>query len=275
LDFGSGAWICNDGKRRRPYVLRVILSFSRKGYSEVFFGQTTENFIRGLENAFRHFGGVPLKLVHDNMRAAVKKADWFDPELNPKIISFCEHYGCVMLPAKPGMARNKGKVEAGVKYVRFNALAGREFSSLAQQNQFLAQWEMEVADTRIHGTTREQVRARFETQEKPALRPLPPNVFPVFSEAPRRVHRDGYVEVAKAYYSAPPEYVGRSVWARWDTGLVRIYNLDMKLLAVHPRRQPGAFDTLDEHIHSTKRCLVERGADYLLRRCGLLGTEVG
>jgi transposase len=274
LDFGLGAWVCQAGKRRRPYVLRVILSYSRKGYAEVFYGQTTENFIRGLENAFRHFGGVPVKLVPDNLRAAVKKADWFDPELNPKIISFCQHYGCVMLPAKPGMARHKGKVEAGVKYVQSNALARREFSSLAQQNQFLAQWEKDVADTRIHGTTRQQVRLLFETQEKPALRPLPANVFPVFSEAPRKVHRDGYVEVAKAYYSAPPEYVGRSVWARWDTALVRIYNLDMKLLAVHPRRQPGAFETLDEHIHSRKRCVIERGLDYLLQRCGRLGPQV-
>lgn len=274
VDFGLGAWVVDDGKRRRPHLFRVVLSFSRKAYTEVFFRQTTENFIRGLENAFRHFGGVPLKVVPDNLRAAVRKADWFEPELNPKVRSFCEHYGCVMLPAKPGMARHKGKVEAGVKYAQSNGLAGRQFSSLADQNRFLSSWERDVADTRIHGTTREQVRQRFETLEKPALRPLPQSLFPVFSEAPRQVHRDGFVEVAKAYYSVPPEYVGRSVWARWDTGLVRIYNVDMKLLTVHPRRQPGVFDTLDEHIHSHKRCIIERGVDYLLHRCGLLGSDV-
>ena len=58
VDFGQGAWVVEDGHRRRPHVLRVVLSHSRKGYTEAFWRQTTENFVRGLENALRHFGGV-------------------------------------------------------------------------------------------------------------------------------------------------------------------------------------------------------------------------
>ncbi len=274
VDYGLGAWVMVNGKRRRPHLLRVVLSHSRKGYAEVFWQQTTENFIRGLENAFRHFGGVPAKIVIDNLRAAVKKADWFDPELNPKILSFCEHYRCVMVPTRPAMPRHKGKVEAGVKYVQSNALAKRQFESLAEQNQFLAHWEQSVADTRIHGTTREQVRQRFLEHERPALQALPQSLFPVFSEAPRRVHRDGHVEVDKAYYSVPPEYVAREVWVRWDTGLVRVFNQRWEPIAVHVRHQPGRFSTLDEHIHRYKRSAVERGADYLLQRASCLGTAV-
>ncbi len=274
VDFGQGAWVVVDGKRRRPHLFRVILSCSRKGYTEAFWQQTTENFVRGLENSFLHFNGVPVKIVPDNLRAAVKKADWFDPELNPKILSFCEHYHCVIMPTKPAMPRHKGKVEAGVKYAQSNGLAGRQFDSLAAQNRFLAQWEKNTADTRIHGTTRQQVRQRFETLEQPALQPLPQGLFPVFSEAPRKVHRDGHVEVAKAYYSVPPEYVSHPVWARWDTRLVRVLNERLQLIAVHPRRQPGGFDTLDEHLHSHKRCIVERGVQYLLNRCRQLGSDV-
>src|SRR5438046_786275 len=96
VDFGQGAWVVEDGRRRRPHVLRVVLSHSRKGYTEAFWRQTTENFVRGLENALRHFGGVVRTLVIDNLRAAVKKVDWFEPELNPKVVSFCEHYGTVI-----------------------------------------------------------------------------------------------------------------------------------------------------------------------------------
>jgi transposase len=107
VDFGQGAWVVADGCRRRPHVLRVVLSHSRKGYTEVFWQQTTENFIRGIENALRHFGGVVRTLVIDNLRAAVKKVDWFEPELNPKVVSFCEHYGTVILPTKPAMPRHK------------------------------------------------------------------------------------------------------------------------------------------------------------------------
>jgi transposase len=274
VDYGQGAWVVQAGKRRRPHMLRVVLSFSRKGYTEVFWQQTTENFIRGLENAFRHFGGVPRKLVIDNLRAAVTKVDWFDPEINFKVLSFCEHYHCIVLPTKPGMPRHKGKVEAGVKYAQSNALAGHVFDSLGSQNIYLADWEQNTADTRIHGTTKEQVRSRFENHEKAALLPLPQGLFPVFSEARRSVHRDGYVEVDKAYYSVPPEYVRSEVWARWDAALVRIFNQRRVQIAVHCRARFGQFSTLDTHIHSHKRTIVERGADYLLDRCRQLGGDV-
>ena len=275
VDFGQGAWVVEEGRRRRPHALRVVLSHSRKGYTEVFWRQTTENFIRGLENAFRHFGGVVSTLVIDNLRAAVKKVDWFEPELNPKVVLFCEHYGTVILPTKPAMPRHKGKVEAGVDYVQENALAGKQFASLATQNLHLAHWESTVADTRIHGTTRQQVGRHFLEMEKPALRPLPPSLFPCFNEAPRKVHRDGYVEVDKAYYSVPPEYVRRSVWARWDAKMVRLFNDRMESIAVHVHVEPGQFRTDPAHIHDHKRTLIERGAEWILDRCRLLGQGAG
>ena len=275
VDFGQGAWVVEDGRRRRPHVLRVVLSHSRKGYTEVFWRQTTENFIRGVESAFRHFGGVTRTLVIDNLRAAVKKVDWFEPELNPKVVSFCEHYGTVILPTKPAMPRHKGKVEAGVKYVQANGLAGKQFAGLGAQNVHLAHWEETVADTRIHGTTRQQVRTHFLTLEKPKLLPLPASLFPVFSEAPRKIHRDGYAEVDKAYYSVPPEYVRRNVWARWDAKMVRLFNDRMEVIAVHVRQEPGKFKTDPAHIHDHKRTLIERGAEWILDRCRLLGPGAG
>ena len=275
VDFGQGAWVIEDGRRRRPHVLRVVLSHSRKGYTEAFWRQTTENFVRGLENTLRHFGGVVRTLVIDNLRAAGKKVDWFEPELNPKVVSFCEHYGTVILPTKPAMPRHKGKIEAGIKYVQANGLAGKQFVSLGAQNVHLAHWEETVADTRIHGTTRQQVRAHFLTVEKPKLLPLPASLFPVFSEAPRKIHRDGYAEVDKAYYSVPPEYVRRKVWARWDAKIVRLFNERMEAIAVHVRQEPGKFKTDPAHIHDHKRTLIERGAEWILDRCRLLGQGAG
>ena len=84
-----------------PHLFRAVLSASRKGYSEAVWRQTSESFIRCLENAFRSFGGVPKTLVIDNLRAAVTRADWYDPELNPKVEEFCRHYGTVILPTRP------------------------------------------------------------------------------------------------------------------------------------------------------------------------------
>jgi transposase len=69
--------------------------------------QTTEQFLRCIENAFCHFGGVTRTLVIDNLKAAVIRADWYDPELNPKIQAFCEHYGTTVLPTRPYTPRHK------------------------------------------------------------------------------------------------------------------------------------------------------------------------
>ena len=157
IDFGTGAPIhTSEGKRRRPWIFRIVLSYSRKAYSEAVYRQSTESFIQYLENAFRHFGGVPKRLVIDNLKAAVARADWYDPEVHPKLQSFAAHYGTVFLPTKPYTPRHKGKVESGVKYVKRNALKGRTFTCLVDENQFLLDWETRGADTRIHGTTKRQ-----------------------------------------------------------------------------------------------------------------------
>ena len=275
VDFGQGAWLIQNGQRRKTHLFRCVLSHSRKAYSEAVCRQTSESFIRCLENAFRHFGGVTATVVIDNLKAGVIQADWFDPQLNPKLEEFARHYGTVILPTKPAMPRHKGKVEAGIKYAQNNAVKGRSFASLAAQNLFLSEWEKNVADTRIHGTTRQQVGRLFEMVERPALQPLPASLFPVFEEAPRTVHRDGYVEFKRAYYSVPPEYVGRQVWVRQESRLLRIYNTRREQIALHALAEPGKFTTDPEHLHSRKRHIVERGADYLLDRCRLIGPLTG
>jgi transposase len=274
VDLGRGPTIVpSEGRRRKTHVFRIVLSHSRKGYSEAVFRQDTDSFLQCLENAFWHFGGVPKTLVVDNLKAAVKNPDWFDPELNPKVQSFCEHYGTVMLPTKPYTPRHKGKIERGIGYVRDNALKGRRFAALAAANGHLLAWETAVADTRIHGTTRKQVGRVFEEIEAGALLPLPPGRFPSFREAQRSVHRDGHVEVSKAYYSVPPEYAGRRVWARWDGHLVRVFNKRMEVIAVHVQQDAGRFSTHDEHIHAHKFSRVELGAEALLRQTSWIGPD--
>jgi hypothetical protein len=265
--------ITPEGKRRQTHVFRIVLSHSRKAYSEVSYRQTTEDFLRCLENAFQAFGGVPETIVIDNLRAAVSQADWFDPELNPKLQSFCRHYGIVILPTKPYTPRHKGKIERGIGYVKGNALKGKAFASLDEQNRHLADWEKGVADKRIHGTTRQQVGQMFAEVERLVLRPLPVERFPFFHEAQRNVNRDGHVEVAKAYYSVPPEYLGRTVWVRWDARLVRVFNQRWEPIAIHTRHEPGRFSTENAHIPRRKVNGLERGAKWLLFKVGQIGPH--
>ena len=273
VDFGTGWWLREGGHRRKVHVLRVVLSHSRKAYSEAVRHQTAEEFIRLLENAFRAFGGCPKTLVPDNLKAAVLKADWYDPELNPKILAFCRHYGVVLLPTRPYMPRHKGKVEKGIDFVQGNALKGKEFSSLEALNRHLKDWERTVADTRIHGTTKAHVGQVFERVERPAFQPLPPDPFPLYEEGRRKVHRDGHVEVKRSYYSVPPEYLGHEVWVRWDGRIVRVFNDRHVQIALHPRVRIGTFHTDRTHIPDEKISGVERGVPDMLRRAARIGEN--
>ena len=274
VDFGTAAKTLDaHGKLRRPWMFRIVLSHSRKAYSEVVWHQSTDNFLTALENAFESFGGVPKRIVIDNLKAAVKRADWYDPEIHPKIQSFAAHYGTTVVPTKPYTPEHKGKVESGVKYAKNNALAGHTFPSLVDQNDHLSDWEENVADTRIHGTTKKQVRQQFEQIERPELLALPTARFVNFHEARRTVARDGHLEVDKAFYSVPPEYVTRRLWVRWDSRLVRIFNDRWEQIAVHSKCEPGRFRTDAAHIPKEKVSAVERGTDALLRQIALIGPH--
>jgi len=159
-------------------------------------------------------------------------------------------------------------VERGVAYVKDNALKSRKFSTLAEANTFLSDWEAQVADTRIHGTTRKQVGSHFRDAELPNLQALPDMPFPAFSEGERMVHRDGYVEVKRSYYQAPPEYVGRKVRVRWDARTVRIFNHRMEELRVHGRVEEGQFAATpgDRNPYECKRSCA-----YLIKRVEAMG----
>jgi transposase len=275
VDFGSGApVVTSERRRRKTHVFRIVLSHSRKGYSEAVFRQNTESFIRALEDSFRYFRGVPKTLVIDNLRAAVQNADWYEPELHPKLRSFCEYYGVVILPTRAYTPRHKGKIESGVKYVKRNALKGRSFSSLEEENEFLLNWETKTADNRVHGTTKQQVGKVFEEVERGALLPLPVERFPFFNEGHHSVHRDGHVQVDGSYYSAPPEYFRRKVWVRWDSRLVRIFNDQLQQVRVHTKEQTkGRFVTHPADIPPEKISGIERGTEWLLQRTRSIGPH--
>jgi transposase len=275
VDFGTGPTLLQtDGIKKKTWVFRLVLSYSRKAYSQAVLRQDTETFLRCIEAAFREFGGSTLTINLDNLKAAVLKCDWADPELNPKLIDFARHYRTTILPCLPGVPEHKGKVENSVAYVKENALAGRKFSSLAELNLALAHWEKTVADVRIHGTTKRQVAQLFAL-EKPSLQPLPNSLFACFREGPRSVHRDGHVEVEKAFYHVPPEYLRQDVWVRFDSREVRIFtkNCDgsLRQIQVHRRLEPGQF-TNARGIGGGQGSL-QANLNYWLKRASALGPS--
>lgn len=170
VDFGEGARTLKNGRRCKPWLFVMTLSNSRKSYEEVVWHQDVETFIRCHERALRHFGGVPSVIKIDNLKSGVLKAHLYEPELNPHYYAFSRHYGFVVLPCRVATPQHKGKVESGVKYVQNNALKGKQFDDLDQQNQYLRHWNRVWASTRIHGTTKKQVNRMFR-EEQPHLKP--------------------------------------------------------------------------------------------------------
>jgi len=150
LDAATGEW-------RRPWVFRLTLGHSRHGYEEAVWDQKLETFLRLHERAFRDLGGVPVVIRHDNLKAAVVRACFFDPDSHEVYLAFAAHWGFTPLPTRPRNPRENGKQERSGGYVKGNALKGRRFDSLDAQNAFLRHWNRTVARLRIHGTTRRQV----------------------------------------------------------------------------------------------------------------------
>src|SRR5262249_36485072 len=151
----------------------------------------------------------PRVLLGDNARALVLGRDRATGTVtfNPAYLAFCRDWDVQPRACAPYRARTKGKTEAGVKFVKCNALADQAFGSFAALEQHLAAW-MVMADQRHHGTTREAPQLRFERDERQQLRPLPVRALPRRTQhLRRRVALDAFVDVDTVRYSVPHRLV--------------------------------------------------------------------
>jgi len=241
VDYGSGPMVRDplSGKYRRTRLFVMTLGYSRKSVRLLVFRSSTRTWAELHERAFRRLGGATRLVVLDNLREGVLAPDLYDPTLNPLYRDVLAHYGCVAMPCRVCDPDRKGKVESGIGHAQKTPLKGMRFETLEEAQAYLDRWEERCADTRIHGTTKRQVAAMF-AEERPALLPLPLEPFRYYQFGTRTVHLDGCVEVAAAYYGAPPGWIGREVKVQWSEVYVRL--LDPKtaqLLREHFRHRPG------------------------------------
>jgi transposase len=208
------------GKYRRMRLFVFTLGFSRKSVRLLTFKSSSQIWAELHEEAFRRLGGAPRLVVLDNLKEGVLTPDVYEPSLNPLYRDVLAHYGVTALPCRVRDPNRKGKVESSVNHVQ-RKLRGLRFESPEEAQAYLDRWETNWADTRIHGTTKRQVRLMFE-EEKPHLLPLPIEPFRYYQFGDRTVHLDGAVEVAGAYYHLPPGWIGHAVKVQWDTLHVRI-----------------------------------------------------
>ena len=274
VDFGEGAKTLRNGRYRKPWLFVMTLSYGRKSYEEAVWHQDVETFIRCHERAFSHFGGIPGIIKIDNLKSGVLKAHLYEPELNPLYHAFSQHYGFIVLPCRVATPQHKGKVESGVKYAQNNALKGKTFTNLDEQNKHLRYWNRTWASTRIHGTTKRQVNRMFQ-EEQPYLKSLPETVFPLFKIGQRKVNViDSHIEVGSAYYPVPPKYMGHEVIVHFNQEWVKVYSQEGLLIQRLSAIPSGQF-------HPDKRCLPAHKTwsqrEYLERlysQCQRIGATV-
>lgn len=256
VDFGYAGQMIDpeSGKLRRTWAFVMTLSWSRHQYIEFVFNQKVETWLRCHRNAFEFFGGAPERVVPDNLKAAIIKACWDDPQAQYSYRECAQHYGFRIAPCRPRTPEHKGKVEqGGVHYVKRNFLGGREPTAITQANRDVLVWCNTTAGLRIHGTTKEKPLERFEQVERSRLKPLPDTPYDLTVWKQAKLHRDCYVVFAGAYYSAPFRLVGQKLWVCAGSRQVRLYTSNYELVATHERAQkPGQRQTHPDHLPPEK-----------------------
>ena len=161
------------GKR---HALVVVLGYSRLMWLNYYERQTMPVVMRGLESAFRYFGGVPSELLFDQMKAVITQDGRREGGRlveNREFLRFSHHWGFRIRACRPYRAQTKGKVERPIRYIRESFFYGREFVSDDDLNARVLGWLDGEANVRIHGALKERPADRFQ-RERSYLTPLTP-----------------------------------------------------------------------------------------------------
>lgn len=272
VDFGYAGRMVDPktGEVRKTWVFVMTLSHSRHQYATFVFDQKVETWLRCHRESFEYFGGVPTKILVDNLKSAIVKAVLHEPVAQRSYREFAEHYDFLISPCRVRTPEHKGKVEAGVKYVKRNFLAGREFRDITEANTKLLQWVERIAGTRRHGTTKERPLARFLEVEKEALTPLPTTPFDMGVWKQAKLHPDCHVVVDGAYYSAPHRLIGTRLWVRTNGRDVLIFH-DYERMASHTWGPPGTRHTLRDHYPPEKVAYLIATPQYCRDKAARIG----
>ena len=272
VDFGTAGRMVDPktGQERKAWVFVMTLSHSRHQYATIVFDQKVETWLRCHREALESFGGVPRKILVDNLKAAIVRAVLHDPVAQRSYREFAEHYDFLISPCRVRTPEHKGKVESGVKYVKRNFLAGRRFRDITEANSKLLEWVERIAGTRIHGTTKQRPLARFLEVEKPALSPLPTTPFDMGVWKQAKLHPDCHVVVDGAYYSAPHRLIGHRLWVRTNGRDVLLFH-DYERVASHGWGPPGTRRTIRDHYPPEKVAYLMATPQYCREKAAGIG----
>jgi transposase len=244
VDWGMFGAVPVGQTQRRLSFFVMVLCYSRMMYVEFTVSQTMEHFLACHQHAFEFFGGIPTKVMVDNLKSAVlQRTLGAAPVFNPKYLDFANHSGFTIAPCNVGKGNEKGRVENAVGYVKKNFLAGLELPDFSALNPAARQWLDTVANARVHGETKATPITLWH-QERPSLRPLPLHPFDIATVSQVRASRQFRITLDTNRYSVPAHYAGQALTLKTYPDRLCIY-LDDKLIARHTRRYDRYQDVED------------------------------
>jgi len=235
IDYGRlGMW-CDpvSGRRVAVWVFAMILSCSRALFVQPVLKMDQGSWNASHVAAFEFFGGVPARLVCDNLKTGVDRADLYDPQINLAYGELATFYGTLIDPARARKPKDKPRIERPMPYIRDSFFAGREFTSLAQMQAEALRWTTEVYGVHKHrGLDGQTPASVFTALEADALIPLPPRPFEPVIYTIGRVAPDCHVKSGKALYSVPWRLMGQHATVRTAGDVVQIFCNDT-VVATH------------------------------------------
>lgn len=241
IDYGYlGQWRDPiEDRLRKVWVFVMVLACSRHMFVRPVLRMDQTAWVAAHVAAFEFFGGIPARLVPDNLATGVTKPDLYDPKLNRAYVEMAGHYGCLIDPARARKPKDKPRVERPMPYIRDSFWRGRDFASLAQMQTDAVVWCRDVAGQRSHRSLEGAAPASvFLALEAPTLGPLPRERFELAAWSRPKVASDCHVKVGKALYSVPWRLIGQHVDARLSDRLVEVF-VDHTLVKTHRRLERG------------------------------------
>jgi transposase len=237
IDYGKlGMWLdpaSGGGRRVAVWVFAMILSCSRALFVQPVLKMDQSSWNASHVAAFEFFGGVPARLVCDNLKTGVTRPDLYDPQINRAYGELATFYGTLIDPARARKPKDKPRVERPMPYIRDSFFAGRDFASLTRMQAEALGWATEVYGAHKHrGLDGQTPASVFVAVEKSALMPLPPRPFESVVYTVGRVAPDCHVKSGKALYSVPWRLIGQQLIVRTAGDVVQIFH-DDAVVATH------------------------------------------
>lgn len=233
VDWGSFGAMRVGSCQRPLYAFSMVLSWSRALYVDFSFDMRMETFCTMHRRALEAFGGVPKKILYDNLKSVVLHHIGSTVQFNPRFLAFASHYLFEPTAAPVRYPEAKGRVEASIKFIRSSFFYGRSFASLDDVRAQVARWCEQTANVRIHATTRERPCDRLLV-ERTRLRALPARPYDTDFVDVAIVSKEARIHLDSNSYSVPHTLVGKTVHVRADERTVRIVH-EGETVATHAR----------------------------------------